>query len=227
MTGEVSPLQRGDGAGAAGVPAAAMRASHEDRDRAVELLRVAAGDGRLTAEELDERLEVALTARTYGELAAVVADLPAAPDAALEAPAAAKDVVHIECRSSSTKRDGRWVVPRRMEIQVTSGHVRLDFTEAVITQPLLHIDAEVHSGTLRLITRPGVLVDTDDVTLRSSQVRIREPWGRGAPAQLRIQVSGEVSSGIIAASPPRLRRTFWEWLRRRPHRYALPAAPPP
>ena len=54
-----------------------LRASHEDRDRVVELLRVSAGDGRLTADELDERLELAMTARTYGELAAITADLPA------------------------------------------------------------------------------------------------------------------------------------------------------
>ena len=53
-----------------------LRASHDDRDRVVELLRVSAGDGRLTAEELDERLEQAMTARTYGELARLVADLP-------------------------------------------------------------------------------------------------------------------------------------------------------
>src|ERR1700704_904106 len=53
-----------------------LRASHEDRDRVVELLRVSAGDGRLTAEELDERLERAMTARTYGELSRLVVDLP-------------------------------------------------------------------------------------------------------------------------------------------------------
>jgi hypothetical protein len=54
-----------------------MRASHEDRDRTVDVLRVAAGDGRLTLEELDERLEAALSARTVGELAVLTADLPA------------------------------------------------------------------------------------------------------------------------------------------------------
>ena len=59
-----------------------LRASHDDRDRVVEMLRVSAGDGRLTAEELDERLEQAMTARTYGELARLVADLPAAGPAA-------------------------------------------------------------------------------------------------------------------------------------------------
>jgi hypothetical protein len=72
MTGEVSPLGRGDDMASAGE----LRASHEDRDRVAELLRVAAGDGRLTAEELDERLEKALTARTYGELVALSRDLP-------------------------------------------------------------------------------------------------------------------------------------------------------
>ena len=66
-----------------------LRASYEDRDRVVELLRVSAGDGRLTADELDERLELAMTARTYGELAKLVADLPAAGSVA-SAPAAVK-----------------------------------------------------------------------------------------------------------------------------------------
>lgn len=37
-----------------------LRASHEDRDRVVDALRVAGGDGRLTAGELDARLERAL-----------------------------------------------------------------------------------------------------------------------------------------------------------------------
>jgi hypothetical protein len=43
-----------------------LRTSHADRDRVVEVLRVAAGDDRLTAEELDSRLEIALSARTLG-----------------------------------------------------------------------------------------------------------------------------------------------------------------
>ena len=56
-----------------------LRASHADRDRVVDALRVAAGDGRLSAEELDTRLESALSARTLGELAELTADLPIAP----------------------------------------------------------------------------------------------------------------------------------------------------
>jgi Domain of unknown function (DUF1707) len=53
-----------------------LRASHADRDRAVDILCAAAGDGRLSAAELDERLEAALTAQTISELATLTADLP-------------------------------------------------------------------------------------------------------------------------------------------------------
>src|ERR1700761_922989 len=52
-----------------------LRASHEDRDQVVEQLRVAGGDGRLDPEQLERRLAAALTARTYGQLAALVGDL--------------------------------------------------------------------------------------------------------------------------------------------------------
>jgi hypothetical protein len=53
-----------------------LRASDEDRERIGERLRQAAAEGRLVAEELEQRMATALRARTYGELDAVVADLP-------------------------------------------------------------------------------------------------------------------------------------------------------
>ena len=200
-------------------PARELRASHEDRDRVVELLRTAAGDGRLTAEELDERLEAALTARTHSELAVLTTDLPATTGAGvLSGPAAeAKDLVRIDCRSGSVKRDGPWIVPQRMEVKVTSGHVRLDFTQAVLTRSALHIDAEVSSGDLTLITKPGIAIDTDDVAIRSGDVKVRAPWAASAPVTFRITVAGKVGSGRIQARPPR--RTFWQWLLRQPRPY--------
>ena len=60
---------------------ASLRASDADREQVAERLRHAATEGRLHDDELEERLGAALSARTYGELAAVVVDLPApAPD---------------------------------------------------------------------------------------------------------------------------------------------------
>ena len=218
MAGEVTPRGSGDEQ----LPAREFLASHEDRDQVVELLRMAAGDGRLSADELDQRLERALSARTYGELAALTKDLPATPGSATVEP---KDLVRIEAGSGSTRRDGRWVVPRRMEIRIHSGSIRLDFTEAVITQATLGIDVEVNSGSVTLITRPGIVVDTDDVSVGSGSVRVRPPEDLGTPTLLSIRVSGKVGSGSVTARPPRPpRRNFWQWLLRRPKpRPALPS----
>jgi len=57
---------------------AAMRASDADRDAVVSDLSEHFQAGRLTAGEFDERTGQALTARTWGELGELVADLPAA-----------------------------------------------------------------------------------------------------------------------------------------------------
>jgi hypothetical protein len=54
-----------------------LRASDADRDAAVDRLREAAGEGRLEPDELEQRVDGALRARTYGELAELLADLPA------------------------------------------------------------------------------------------------------------------------------------------------------
>jgi hypothetical protein len=208
------------GGGQSDLPAAVageeLRASHADRDQVVELLRVAAGDGRLSAEELDDRLERALTARTYAELAALTADLPAAPGAAVVPPGAGavsatpKDLVQIHVRGSSICRDGRWVVPKELDVKVRGGGVTLDFTEAVITQPLLRITAEVTGGGLH-----------------GGSVTLPKPPGPGVPVQLRVEIAGSVRGAGITAGPPppprRPRRTFWQWLRRAPRPPAIAA----
>jgi hypothetical protein len=198
-----------------------LRASHEDRDRVVELLQVSAGDGRLTADELDERLGLAMTARTYGELAKLVADLPAAGSVASAPAPRVKDVVRIDCGSGHAKREGRWVVPQRIEARVRSGQLKLDFTQAVITQPSLHIEAEVRSGHIILITKPGIVVDTDDIAVGSGHVKVRAPWGHDVPEVLRIEVWGRVGSGHLVARPRY--RTFWQWLTRQPRPYEIAA----
>jgi hypothetical protein len=221
MTGEMSPAGHGQN-----LPAAdQLRASHEDRDRVIELLRVAAGDGRLTAEELDERVEIAFSARTYGELAALTRDLPASgtdlAPAPSGAPVAPKNVIRLEARGGNVSRDGRWVVPRRIEAKVTGGNCKLDLTQAVISHRALEIVAEMRGGNLVIITKPGIAVDTDDVTTRGGNVKIRAPWGPELPVSLHVSVSGRIRGGNIVARPPR--RSFWDWLRRRPRPYAITA----
>jgi Domain of unknown function (DUF1707) len=61
-----------------------LRASHADREQAIEVLKTAFVAGRLTRDELDSRVGQAFASRTYAELAVVTADIPAEP--ALAAP---------------------------------------------------------------------------------------------------------------------------------------------
>jgi hypothetical protein len=53
-----------------------LRASHADREQVISTLKAAFIQGRLTKGELDVRVGQALASRTYGELAAITADLP-------------------------------------------------------------------------------------------------------------------------------------------------------
>ncbi|MFE7560321.1 DUF1707 and DUF4190 domain-containing protein [Kitasatospora sp. NPDC057500] len=63
----------------AAMPQSAMRAATADRERTVDVLKAAFAEGRLSATEYGERFEAASGAQTYGQLARLVADLPAGP----------------------------------------------------------------------------------------------------------------------------------------------------
>jgi class 3 adenylate cyclase len=118
------------------------------------------------------------------------------------------DLARIKIGSGSGKRDRAWVVPRRLEIEVASGAVRLDFRRAVISVPELRIDARIASGTMTLIIRPGIVVDTDDLTVNSGSVKVIPPAGPEVPVELRVKVCGQVGSGSVSARP-----AFGDWWR--------------
>ena len=206
---ESEPSSTDDGRGAAARPE--LRASHADRDRTVEILRDAAGDGQLTASELDERVEAALTARTRSELAELTADL------SVEVDRPAKELVKIDQRFSDVSRTGRWTIPQRMQVKATAGNVKLDFTEAVITRNILHLEIDLGIGAdLLLITKPGIIVETDDLTMRGGDVKIQDATDQG-PVALTVVVSGRVRGGNVVARFPR--RNLRQWLRRDPPPY--------
>lgn len=77
----VRPQQQAYGPPWQPAPAAqsAMRASHTDRDRTVDVLKAAYAEGRLSREEYGQRFDSVYKAQTYGQLAQLVADLPAGP----------------------------------------------------------------------------------------------------------------------------------------------------
>ena len=170
-----------------------VRASDADRDRVLDLLRAAVGDGRLTADEFGERMEAALAARTLGGLAVLTADLGHPGTAA----ARAEDVVRIDQKYGSVQRTGRWVVPRRLELRLSWCDVTLDFTEAVIVEDTLLVEVDMRGGALVMVTRPGVVVDAGSLTVRYTDVNVRSGGEPGVPVVLRVRLTGRMKYGHV------------------------------
>jgi hypothetical protein len=175
-----------------------MRASHEDRDRVVDALRVACGDGRLSAEELDARLERALSARTLGELAGLTADLPTAP--------AAREVLVIRQHAGKYVQEGRWLVPARIELRTQMCRVTLDFTHAVITSSVLRIDADMQHGKLFIVSPPSIVINTDGLTLTYSKLKLHSKNAEADP-RLHIELAGRLLHAKVIEQRPQKKKS--------------------
>src|SRR5690349_6481708 len=79
--GREVPVMTGPGDGRTARPAGhgRLRASHADREQVIEVLKAAFVQDRLTKDEFDARVGQALASRTYADLTALTADLPAWP----------------------------------------------------------------------------------------------------------------------------------------------------
>src|SRR5438309_11900625 len=108
MSPMIAPMTTGNSGNAP-----AQRIGHRERDAAVERLRVAAGEGQITFEELETRMEAALVARTAEDIAVLVADLPVplggAPSVLDPVPPMRQTARH-----STVQRLGVWRVPEQI-----------------------------------------------------------------------------------------------------------------
>ncbi|GAA4555230.1 DUF1707 SHOCT-like domain-containing protein [Planotetraspora kaengkrachanensis] len=169
-----------------------LRASHGDRDRVVDALRIAAGEGRLDAEELDTRLERALAARTLRELAGLTADLWPAAD----------DVLVLEQGGGKYVKDGHWRVPGRIRLRTQHARVTLDFTHAVITASVLRIDAEMVHSKLLIVGAPGIVTNADGLNRTYSKVKLHSRDAAADPL-LRIELVGALVHAKVIERRPR------------------------
>jgi hypothetical protein len=183
----------------------ALRASDADRDRVIELLRAAVADGRLDPAEFDERLDAALAARTIEALAPLTADLVAGPGSvgALTLPLAgtpaepAAEVVTIDERHGSVRRDGRWTLPHRLVLRTAWCDVMLDLTNAVRSRPELVIELRVRGGNVELVLAPGMVVDANELAVRHSRLAISRDAGDDTPETLCVRLVGQMRHGRI------------------------------
>lgn len=183
------------------------RIGDADREATAELLRTAVEAGQLELSELDGRLTATYAARTVGQLEAVTADLVhPGPDPGPE--------LVLRTRSGTIKRTGYWTVPPRIVAECTSGTIKLDFTGADCRHRAVHVQARATSGSVVLVVPVGWDVVMDDVSSTSGSV-VNRVGSRPGHSGTLVRVTGQVKSGTVKARYPR--RSFWDWLRRRPH----------
>src|SRR5580765_2441656 len=176
-----------------------LRISDQDRHRVAEVLREAAGEGRIDLEELDQRLDATYAARTYADLVPITLDLPAVPTTHLPSrPAAAtpSPVVagpaeerHLAILGG-VERKGVWVVPQHLHVVAFMGGADLDLRRAqfaarevtiTINAVMGGADIKVNPQTHVIMEGVGILGGysgpSDDVavelTEQSPVVRIR------------------------------------------------------
>jgi len=175
-----------------------LRISDAERHQVAEILREAAGEGRLDLDELDSRLEATYAARTYADLLPITLDLPAHPhpatpparvsSSALVVPGPDKET-HLAILSGFDRR-GVWVVPERLTVFCFWGGAELDLRQArfaaqecvitinavmggaqVIVPPHVNVKME-GTGIMGGYSGPSGLVDAQ-LTAGSPTVRIR------------------------------------------------------
>jgi hypothetical protein len=145
-----------------------MRVSDNEREVAAERLRVAAGEGRIGLDELEERIEAVYTAKTYAELEPITRDLPVTPGSpgplAAPSPQGRWRIGGIPGRRHSivvmggSENKGPWVVPRRYTALACMGGVALDLREAVFEDREVTIFAASLMGGVDITVPEGLNV---------------------------------------------------------------------
>jgi hypothetical protein len=165
------------------------RISDADRERVAELLRTAAGDGRLDIEELEERLELAYAAKTYGELVPITQDLPLAGTGHLmpepESTPSRVPVGGVPTSSNAiaifggAERKGSWVVPRHFNAFAMFGGIELDLREATLEARDVTIIAVAIMGGVDIVVPDDLTVVVDGAGILGG---FGDTTKRGTPA---------------------------------------------
>jgi hypothetical protein len=141
-----------------------FRAGDADRERVADVLRQAAGEGRLTMEELEQRITAVYNAKTYAELEPITRDLPT-PGQATEPPVAAS--VPPALRPSrfaisimgGFRREDNWAVARGLAAVAVMGGGKIDLRNAQFTDGRASITAFALMGGIEIIAPEEAYVD--------------------------------------------------------------------
>ncbi|RSN58950.1 hypothetical protein DMH01_23425 [Amycolatopsis sp. WAC 04182] len=197
-----------------------IRVSDAEREHVVEVLQKAIGLGMLNLDEFTERTDRALASKTRGELNAVLTDLPGLvhPEAAMAprqqqnpwAPPrqhayaqASGQVMELNGKYSALQRNGNWLVPESMVIRNKYGATKLDFSQAEIRHPVVHIELQAKWGPVEITIPENGAVDTNSITdIKFGNLDDRTR-SNGRPGTPRFVITGRVHGGSLIIKYPR------------------------
>lgn len=150
-------------------PHAHLRASDDDRDQVVDVLRDSLMTGRLTQDEHAERLEATFMAKTLGELEPITADLAVPDRSAAVVPGSGSAQIELAADQDASfesvvgifgggERKGRWRVKRRTNVMCVFGGYDFDMTEAVFEAKEVTVSAFAMFGGVNVTVPDNVEV---------------------------------------------------------------------
>ncbi len=195
-----------------------LRVSDAEREAAAARLGEHCAAGRLTLEELAERVGTAMAAVTDADLAPLFADLPgtgtdlpevasAGPVAVAAAPPGRASGLTVAVMASASRR-GRWRLRSRTAAAAVMGSCTLDLRSAEVTTPQVTVDALAAMGSVTVVVPEGIDVELVGLALMGSKrFRVRDvPPAPGSP-RVRVRAWAVMGSVTVVSRPlPRGRR---------------------
>ena len=163
-----------------------VRASDADRETALERLRVAAAEGRLSAEELVARTAAIREAKTHGELAQVSADMADRPPDPPTIQATGRGwIVSV---FGDITRSGSWPPRQRTSPVALFGDIDLDLRQAVMPSGELAINAVAPFGDIDVLVPEGAQVDVSGFTLfGSKRIAVGQAAAEASATVIRVR----------------------------------------
>lgn len=204
-----------------------LRVSDVERDQAIADLQEHCVAGRLTFDELAQRVAAVYAARTKSSLQEVLYDLPFAPS-----PAASAPTIHTSpsmrqftrwtvAFMGSVSRRGRWRVGQQNVSVALMANCELDLRQATLEGPDPQFTAVALMGSTTIIVPEGVHVELSGFApMGSLDSRVRDVPGQPDLPVTSIRVIGfAVMGSITVKSRPRdeqpLGELFQDGIRRR------------
>jgi hypothetical protein len=191
------------------------RASDIEREAIVAHLRQAAGEGRLTVEELTERIDAAYAATTRDELEPLTADLPAVAASSMSVESGRGGTRFLLGIFGGGDRGGRWRVAERVVVLNVFGGADLDLREATLASPEIQITVISLFGGSDIIVPEGVHAELSSFALfGGDDLKLEGPAPPAGAPVIRVRTVSIFGGTDVKTSRGRRRR-------------GLPPLPPP